>query len=454
MALQPLIADPNDPMQGTLPPQLPKGLGDTLPPQGGGLPSLGALPPLPSSGGLSSGLKPIVQNPRQKQEQALQEKISSFENPAKPQGFWQKLGHALAQNPYSTAYRNTMERGRVNELAGLQQADVQEQDAASKRTLEGEQGTEAAARAAQTEEITKELPGKTKSEEELQAAETAGSSPDLATYRSLVGMGMSPSAALKEVEHDKALALKPPNAEHVAFQDSKGNQMMGSYDPMTRQFTDTWGKVIPDAKPIPPPAAVGAVTVIEPSGKVDRLTPGQIAKPGSVTPGGLSSENVPTAATRTMSETAPKVIELANRSEQLIDQQINTLGPAASRWQEFMAGKVGAPNPEFTKLRTDIGLLQTALMRMHVGARGGEKIMEHFTDLIDASKQDPQNLKAALEEIKAYADEVGKGGGQGTADETAKAEGKGAPAVGTVEGGFKFKGGDASKQENWEQVKK
>ena len=147
MALQPLIADPNDPMQGTLPPQLPKGLGDTLPPQGGGLPSLGALPPLPSSGGLSSGLKPIVQNPRQKQEQALQEKISSFENPAKPQGFWQKLGHALAQNPYSTAYRNTMEHGRVNELAGLQNQDTSERKEFSEEGLQSAQGREANARA-------------------------------------------------------------------------------------------------------------------------------------------------------------------------------------------------------------------------------------------------------------------------------------------------------------------
>ena len=90
-----------------------------------------------------------------------------------------------------------------------------------------------------------------------------------------------------------------------------------------------------------------------------------------------------------------------------------------------MAGRVGAPNPEFTKLRTDIGLLQTALMRMHVGARGGEQIMAHFADLIDSSKQDPQNLKAALDEIKAYAQEVGRSGGTGAAAETDKAMGGG-----------------------------
>lgn len=128
--------------------------------------------------------------------------------------------------------------------------------------------------------------------------------------------------------------------------------------------------------------------------------------PGAVSTSGLSSMDVPTAATRTMAETAPKVIDLANRVSQLVNEQEKSLGPAASRWNEFMAGKVGAPNPDFTKLRTDVGLLTTALMRMHVGARGGERIMEHFQNLIDVSKQSPENLKAAIGEIVAYAQAV------------------------------------------------
>lgn len=140
------------------------------------------------------------------------------------------------------------------------------------------------------------------------------------------------------------------------------------------------------------------------------IGPGSHVPQGAMTPGGVNSVNVPTGQTRTMAETAPKVLDLAARAGQLIDQQVNGLGPLAGRWSEFMAGKVGAPNPEFTKLRTDIGLLQTALMRMHVGARGGEQMMEHFRNLIDVAKQDPENLKAALEEITAYAKEVGASG--------------------------------------------
>lgn len=142
---------------------------------------------------------------------------------------------------------------------------------------------------------------------------------------------------------------------------------------------------------------------------------GQDIAPGAVTASGMNTANTPTAQTRTMAETAPKVLELADRVGKLVDQQAKDLGPAASRWSEFMAGKVGAPSPEFTKLRTDVALLQTALMRMHVGARGGDQMMEHFRNLIDTSKQSPENLKAALGEIQEYAKAVQNEGKHGQA---------------------------------------
>jgi len=136
-----------------------------------------------------------------------------------------------------------------------------------------------------------------------------------------------------------------------------------------------------------------------------------------------------TASTKTMVEAAPKVLNFVDRIDNLIDEQTKSLGPAASRWQEFMAGKVGAPNPEFTKLRTDVGLLTTLLMRMHVGARGGEYIMKHFQDLIDSGKQSPENLKAALGEIKQYAqDLVSEGKPNTNKPDTTPARPKNVPA--------------------------
>lgn len=117
-----------------------------------------------------------------------------------------------------------------------------------------------------------------------------------------------------------------------------------------------------------------------------------------------------TATTQGMKEAAPKVLDLIDRIDPMVTAQQKSLGPLAGRWSEFMAGKVGAPNPEFTKLRTDVDLLQTLLLRMHVGARGGQQMLEKFKGMIDSGKQSPENLHAALSEIREYANDVLKEG--------------------------------------------
>jgi hypothetical protein len=119
-----------------------------------------------------------------------------------------------------------------------------------------------------------------------------------------------------------------------------------------------------------------------------------------------------TSPTKTMIETAPKVRELANRVIQLTNQQLAQLGPASGRWSEFMTGTVGAPNKDFARLRTDVSLLRTLLMRMHMGARGGVMLLGEFKTLIDAGMQAPDNLVAAAEEIQAYADDLIKFGAE------------------------------------------
>ena len=76
-------------------------------------------------------------------------------------------------------------------------------------------------------------------------------------------------------------------------------------------------------------------------------------------------------------------------------QSENKLGVAASRFGDFMAGKVGT-DPDFASLRTHMGLLSTALMQAHVGARGSEQMLEHFKNLADYRISDPATLKSAL----------------------------------------------------------
>jgi len=83
---------------------------------------------------------------------------------------------------------------------------------------------------------------------------------------------------------------------------------------------------------------------------------------------------------------------------QLVDKldSEGKLGPIASRWNEFMAGKVGAGDPEVAALRAKMGLSTTLLMQAHVGSRGSAQMLEHFEDLANQKKLDGPTLKAAL----------------------------------------------------------
>lgn len=165
-----------------------------------------------------------------------------------------------------------------------------------------------------------------------------------------------------------------------------------------------------------PPGADHGATVMVPDGKggytATRVVPGQSVAAGAVTPAGMSSLNVPTAATRAMAESAPKVLGFVRDMRQLLDANEKQLGPLAGRWSEFKTGEIGLKNKGYAKLRAKALLLQTALMRMHVGSRGGSNMLDHFKSLVDVGMQDPENLRANLEAIEEYANEVAREGGK------------------------------------------
>jgi hypothetical protein len=84
--------------------------------------------------------------------------------------------------------------------------------------------------------------------------------------------------------------------------------------------------------------------------------------------------------------------------QQLVDKldKDGKLGAVASRWNEFMTGKVGAGDPYVSALRTKMGLSSTLLMQAHVGSRGSSEMLEHFEDLANQKKLDGPTLKAAI----------------------------------------------------------
>lgn len=154
------------------------------------------------------------------------------------------------------------------------------------------------------------------------------------------------------------------------FNDAAGNTV-GWVNPITRQVT--LGQDIPGLQGVL--AASGGVIPPKP--------PAQVV--GMAIAAGTMLQHMPTIN---------KEIDQAAASDKL--------GPGAGRWNEFMTGNVGRSDPQFTKLRTDISLLQTRLMQAHVGLSGSDKMMEHFKNLIDQGYQSPENMKAAMETIQSY----------------------------------------------------
>lgn len=115
-----------------------------------------------------------------------------------------------------------------------------------------------------------------------------------------------------------------------------------------------------------------------------------------------------TNSTKTMIEAAPEVKKFIDRIR--LELKTTSVGPLAGRWNNLWTTKAGLDNPDFARMRTDTGLLQTLLMRMHVGARGGSEMLEHFKEMIDAGKQSPDNMRAAMDEIEAYASDLEENG--------------------------------------------
>ena len=146
-----------------------------------------------------------------------------------------------------------------------------------------------------------------------------------------------------------------------------------------------------------------------------------------------------TSPTRSMIEMAPTVKGFVDKISKLVEEEANGLGPLKGRWNEFMTGKVGAPNPEYAKMRTDVTLLRSALLKMHVGSRGSQVMLQEFRDVLDQGKDSPENMLAALGEIGSYAEDLenrGKqqpGGGGGAAPKPAAATHRFNPQTGKIE---------------------
>lgn len=186
------------------------------------------------------------------------------------------------------------------------------------------------------------------------------------------------------------------------------------------------------------------VTMIGPDGKVLRLEPGQTAPSGTQTSSGFSSLNTPTTQQRNVAAQASLVHEQTPMMLQEIDRLKDKLGPMAGRWNEFMQGKVGAVDPEMAGLRADLLMYSSAVALMHARGRLPENLREEFDRAINAPKQSAENLKAIISKIDQWTSQNMKAMGSRSGQEQSNA-----PKSGDIVDGYKFKGGDPGKQENW-----
>ncbi len=190
--------------------------------------------------------------------------------------------------------------------------------------------------------------------------------------------------------------------------DEKGNQIT-VYDPAVTSS----GKVVPGAARPGLPVIPGGQPGGRPGGTATPAAPAPGAAPGPAPAPGTAS-NVPPPR--------PKALDAATRNAAVFAQTIQPefprikamvtdlnakgkLGVVASRWSDFLAHKVGS-EPEFVPLRNAIGFLNTALGRVHGGARGGGSttMLEHFGAMQDAGKMDAATLVAALDEAGYWVD--------------------------------------------------
>jgi hypothetical protein len=396
-----------------------------------------------ANGNASEGMRLHDQN---KLVKDYQKDADPYGSPDNHPGFFGKLAHALSHATGGDTRRGWEEQGLVKQI------NAQTADDSTNGYRNAETG--------KTQEETAEMPGKTQSEEGLQGAQTAN-------LQSETAERANPSLQIHDTEDGPILVNpKTGDAQHVTLDGqpvgpklklTQSQPIMGpDGKPHTYMIDEKGNKKVDLGVHFEKPSESGMITMIAPDpntpggGIVQRLGAGAHITPGSQTAAGVNSMNTPTTNQRTAAGRAETVIAMAPEVLSRIDAVGSQMGPIAGRWNDFMQGKVGAPNEQFAALRSDLLMMSSAVALAHAQGRLPENLRQEFDHAINAPNQTPENLKATINTMIPWLQQVQSQGERPGAQPAAHtAAPAGPPAAGTVENGFRFKGGDPSKQENW-----
>lgn len=179
----------------------------------------------------------------------------------------------------------------------------------------------------------------------------------------------------------------------------------------------------------------------------------QPLSPATGQPIGTRMPGAPTQSTRAQAQVAARVLQEMPAVRTEVTDAAENLGPAKGRLLiGFLLGTVGSTGDAETdrklnKLRTDLAFASSASARFHLNS---VRAMEQFDKLVSSGKSSPNAIQGFLDSVEEWA-KTAKGQELGYGERGAgPATG---PQPGTIEGGYRFKGGNPADQTNWEKVK-
>lgn len=131
-------------------------------------------------------------------------------------------------------------------------------------------------------------------------------------------------------------------------------------------------------------------------------------------PIGIRMPESPTGATRGRGQFAQAITDQIPSIQQDVTDLKDQLGPISGRWNEFLVGKVGADNPAYFGLKTDLTNLATAWMRLHANSEGARADFERIL----STAKSPDDLVSALNKIDKLAQDYVRIGGGNQPKET------------------------------------